>query len=280
LNNNVSQSYAKMASTATTSMEALAKATKAGFEGISKVGQSEMNNLKSIVTKAFASISNTFSSSFTNIKNVATNGMNSIVSATGNGLSRMLSAVTSGMNSVRQAFHSGTSNSVNTVRGFYNSFYAAGSYLGQGLRNGIASQSGSVISTARSLAMRAAAAVRSAMKIKSPSRVMMEIGGYFVEGFTNQVGKDTKYAVSASSKMSNAITDAFNPDMNYDVAGAMREANASVMSDIQVGGSVMMESKQSAHINVTVGGQEFETFSDNIYQNNNKRLNFRDSYDV
>ena len=109
---------------------------------------------------------------------------------------------------------------------------------------------------------------------------MMEIGGYFVEGFTNQVGKDTKYAVSASSKMSNAITDAFNPDMNYDVAGAMRDANASVMSDIQVGGSVMMESKQSAHINVTVGGQEFETFSDNIYQNNNKRLNFRDSYDV
>src|SRR5699024_4320204 len=78
--------------------------------------------------------------------------------------------------------------------------------------------------------------------------------------------------------MSNAITDAFNPDMNYDVAGAMRKANASVMSDIQVGGSVMMESKQSAHINVTVGGQEFETFSENIHARNTKRLNFKDSY--
>src|SRR5699024_10181685 len=98
------------------------------------------------------------------------------------------------------------------------------------------------------------------------------------EGFTNQVDKDTKYAVSASSKMSNAITDAFNPDMNYDVAGAMRKANASVMSDIQVGGYVMMESKQSAHIKVTVGGQECETFYENIHARNTKRLNFKDSY--
>src|SRR5699024_10998315 len=144
----------------------------------------------------------------------------------------------SGMNLVRSAFQSATASSVAAARGDYGRFLSAGSCLGQGLRNGMASQAGSVISTARHFANRAAAAVRSAMKIKSPSRVMMEIGGYFVEGFTNQVGKDTKYAVSASSKMSNAITDAFNPDMNYDVAGAMREANASVMSDIQVGGSV------------------------------------------
>ena len=69
----------------------------------------------------------------------------------------------------------------------------------------------------------------------------MEIGGYFVEGFTNQVNKDTKYAVSASSKMSNAITDAFNPDMNYDVAGAMRDANRKVSAGISNNVSTTME---------------------------------------
>src|SRR5699024_10813473 len=99
----------------------------------------------------------------------------------------------------------------------------------------------SVISTATSLAQRAAAAVRSAMKIKSPSRVMMEIGGYFVEGFTKQVGKDTKYAVSASTKMYDAITDGLNPDMNYDVAGVIHYDNRQVTAGISNNVSTSME---------------------------------------
>lgn len=72
------------------------------------------------------------------------------------------------------------------ARGQHGSFSSAGSYLGQGLANGISSMAGSVMNVAASLANRAAAAIRSALKIHSPSRVTREIGYYVAAGM--QVG--------------------------------------------------------------------------------------------
>src|SRR5699024_9965004 len=169
-------SYSKMASTATKSADALVQATTTGLKGISTAGKSSLEQLRATVTQAFAQISRTFSSSWSSIRALTVSGLAQIVAATRSSLSNMLGAVMSGMNMVRSAFQSGTASSVAAVRGYYGSFLSAGSYLGQGLLNGIAYQAGVVISIGRNLANRADAAARSAMKIKSPSRVMMEIG--------------------------------------------------------------------------------------------------------
>src|SRR5699024_11606788 len=116
-----------------------------------------------------------FSSSWSSIRALTVSGLAQIVAATRSSLSNMLSAVMSGMNMVRSAFQSGTASSVAAVRGYYGSFLSAGSYLGQGLRNGIDSQAGSVISTARNLAIREAADVISAISLTHPTLIIVEI---------------------------------------------------------------------------------------------------------
>src|SRR5699024_570308 len=122
----------------------------------------------------------------TNLRNVASNGMNNIVTATGNGLSRMRASVSNGMVGVRNAFYSGTANSVNAVRGFYNSFYSAGSYLGQCLRNGIASHSGSVISTVNGLSRMRASVSNGMVGIRNAYTTRTPYPNNAMRGFYNK----------------------------------------------------------------------------------------------
>ena len=60
---------------------------------------------------------------------------------------------------------------------------SVGRYITDGLRNGINDGTGSVVSAARAMAKRVINAVKDEFKIKSPSKVMEELGKYVTEGF-------------------------------------------------------------------------------------------------
>ena len=77
--------------------------------------------------------------------------------------------------------------------------WSAGSNFGYGFGEGIASTDGYVYAQARYIAIRAAIAARSALRIHSPSRVMAEVGGYFGEGFGDGIAA-TSGMVERSSK--------------------------------------------------------------------------------
>jgi len=71
----------------------------------------------------------------------------------------------------------------------------------QGLINGIKGMAGAVASAASSVVSSAMTAAKKFLKIKSPSRKMMEVGGFFSEGFANGISKAGKMAKAASLKM-------------------------------------------------------------------------------
>ena len=76
--------------------------------------------------------------------------------------------------------------------------------IAQGIRNG-----GSIItSAARRVAKAAIAAANATLQIRSPSRVMMESGGYFSEGFAKGIMSAAKSAVSAASGMASMAANA------------------------------------------------------------------------
>ncbi len=86
----------------------------------------------------------------------------------------------------------------------------AGEYLGQGLIAGINNMEGPVMEAASALAEKAAAAIRAALDINSPSRVTTRFGEYFGMGFINGISSQIGGAESVSSAMVNATVGALD----------------------------------------------------------------------
>lgn len=89
------------------------------------------------------------------------------------------------------------------------SLHSEGSYAGSGFVSGLSSWVNKAASAARSLASAASSAIRRAMKIKSPSRVMMGIGGYVGEGFAIGITNQQGTVVQSANRLSDATLGAF-----------------------------------------------------------------------
>lgn len=113
------------------------------------------------------------------------------------------------------------------VRKRRSAFYSTGSYLIQGMINGISAQQYSLELEVQKLEAKAERAVRAKAKIKSPSRVWMKIGGYLGQGLAIGIknsGTDVKHAsiglasvsedavASAIASISHAIEDGWDTD--------------------------------------------------------------------
>ncbi|WP_278591858.1 hypothetical protein [Olsenella uli] len=107
--------------------------------------------------------------------------------------------------------------------------WSAGSNFGYGFGEGIASTDGYVYAQARYIAIRAAIAARSALRIHSPSRVMAEVGGYFGEGFGDGIAA-TSGMVERSSRglMAAAVgTTASAKDAGREIGRSVADGMAS-----------------------------------------------------
>ena len=136
---------------------------------------------------------------------------------------------------------------------------------------------GRVQATARSIANSARNSINSALRIHSPSREGEESGEYLWIGFNNGMENLRRRVVGTAQGIAEGVSNAINPSAG--ISGMMNGLSQQVSSDMRASvDSVVEIHKQPAYITVDVGGQEFRTFSDNIYQENTKRANLRDSF--
>ena len=133
----------------------------------------------------------------------------SAVSATTNGMNQIVVAVMSGGTRAAAAARS----SAVAIRSAYTSvnLSSAGAHMMNGLISGINARRGAVIAAAQSVAAAAASAVNGALKIHSPSRVMMETGRYVDEGLIKGI-EYRKDAVSAAAtaNLANPVKETSN----------------------------------------------------------------------
>lgn len=133
--------------------------------------------------------------------------------------------ILSGRGSVSAAITGALSSASSTIRSYYFSFYSAGSYISQGLANGMSSKLYLIRSAASQMASEAAKATRAAAAIKSPSRVFYKIGGYMGQGLANalddyqevsyKAGRDLgESTIDGLSKSITKMNDYLNADMN------------------------------------------------------------------
>ena len=81
-------------------------------------------------------------------------------------------------------FSSSVNQAVNGVRAYYNGFYDTGRYLVEGFANGIRNYASSAATAAANMASSAKEAADRALDIGSPSKIMMQVGRFFTEGFS------------------------------------------------------------------------------------------------
>ncbi|MBE5787969.1 MAG: hypothetical protein E7324_10635 [Clostridiales bacterium] len=88
-------------------------------------------------------------------------------------------------------------------------FQGAGVQAGEGLRSGLLSRQGAVAAAARQVAQAAAAALRSALQIHSPSRLTYQAGRYFdeglMQGIESSAGRVEKEAGALGERTAQAL---------------------------------------------------------------------------
>lgn len=155
--------------------------------------------------------------------------------ATRNSGSSLMTGVSSGISSQWPSLSRNVSTvSRNTISRFQSnmssrSLYNSGVNVMSGLRNGIVGMAGSLYRTASNIAANIARTIKNALKIKSPSRVMMEIGEYVGEGLVvgiesmeAKVGKSSEsLGLETMNKLQNSVRsagDILGSEINRDIS--------------------------------------------------------------
>lgn len=117
----------------------------------------------------------------------------------------MISSLRAGVGAARSAGAALASGAKSGASG--HSLYNTGSNLAAGFARGISGGASAAINAAARLAANAIKAAKEALKINSPSKVFIGIGGSVGEGFVKGINRGTKSVIDASESMANAIPE-------------------------------------------------------------------------
>ena len=139
--------------------------------------------------------------------------------------------VKSKSSSVSSAASSAAISGAQGARGAYSSMYNAGSYLMDGLKNGINNRKWVAINAAEKVARQITNITNAVFGEHSPSRVFMQIGRYLDEGLAIGINDSSDVATNSASNMANSVIG--NVQNAISMAGDLFSANADAQPTIK-----------------------------------------------
>lgn len=136
---------------------------------------------------------NKFDGDTTDITNYV-NAINSMVVTIENLSSRMRTAG-------RNLASSFGSTLISTIRSYYSSVYSAGQYVVSGFINGINSKTAAAKSAARALGNATNAALKSALRERSPSKISYQFGEYYTQGLADGMDDTSNKAEKSATNL-------------------------------------------------------------------------------
>lgn len=187
--------------------------------------------------------------------------------------------INSKKDSARRAGSSVGSSGAEGVRSKRGEFDSAGSFIGQGLVAGIQAMTGNVMGAASRLASMASNAIRSALKIHSPSRVTKEFGMYFGLGFINGISgmeeKTRRTANSLAEASMFAVPAVDTTDFTRSLTEVNRRLTGSVDNNLT---NELSLNRQPAYINVSLGGTDYGAFVEDISREQGSQASLNRNY--
>lgn len=196
-------------------------------------------------------------------------------------LSMLVQGIVDGYGKVTKAGQGSGKAGADGARGTQGLFQSAGSFIGQGLVNGIKSMAGSAMSAAASIASKAAGAIKKALKIHSPSRVTYGFGGYFGAGFINGIKSTQKQVGRVAGGMGDLASNALNSNiqaLNANVSGSYNGSLTMQDSSLQMQNNALLHTIAGKNTDLYLDGNTLVGGTANRMDNalgNNTRLRGR-----
>jgi TP901 family phage tail tape measure protein len=169
-------------------------------DGVYKAVQSYMNMAKSIISSILGFWKNTFSNALAFIKALVTGDFEGMKNAISNQMNNILSTI---------------KNIWSSVKSFFTSIdlFSIGADIIRGLIKGISSMAGALWDKAKSIAKGISDKISGALKIKSPSRVTLELGKFTGEGLALGIESMRRKIEQASTGMATAAIPQAGSDL-------------------------------------------------------------------
>ena len=196
-----------------------------------------MKLIQTTIKATMTSIQMDFKMSTTEMNNLWKEMFSSMSSKTLSGSSRILTAFNSMMSSAKSTSRSTTTAVVSNLNSGISGATNAGVMMGRGFNNGLASTRNQVLATARNIAVSASNAIRSSLKIKSPSRVTFGLGENTGEGFVDGMSSMVKKVRNVAGDLADSAIPNVNPLSPFGqlgVASAGGSYNSSSVVNIHI----------------------------------------------
>lgn len=215
---------------------------------------------------AFASNISKLQSKFTSyankVKSLNTSMWTSVVNKTKQAGNSMASGFSSACNRMTSLANSMRSRLIAIMNSSVGGMRSAGYNAGMGFYSGLASTRGSIMGLASSIAASVSARIRSALRIHSPSRVLMNLGSYAGEGLAVGLEKSKRYVNNAVDGLSNTIKGV---DTGLNSSFSEFNTNSKAMPLV---------------INLRLGNKEFRAISRDITQEQGKDLRLEANFGI
>lgn len=285
--------FQNMQSQVQSAMQGVTSAVEQGCSQVQSTTSSTFSSVASNISSTMASISSNISSSFSTISSTVQqaasqmeqtlqNAFNSINNATSNSMSQLENRIRQAQSTVVSTVQQMGSQAVSTLQSYYGQFVAAGGYLMDGFIAGMQSRAGAVMATAMSIANAAASAIRSALAIHSPSRVVAKITRWVPMGMVVGMKDTANKAINYAGKLATQVAD----NINYAVSPANLNSdinNIGVTRNDIISGEVRTEydfSKRPMQLNLQLGNNAFGKFVDDVNSVNKQNIQLEEVYSI
>lgn len=285
--------FQNMQSQVQSAMQGVTSAVEQGCSQVQSTTSSTFSSVASNISSTMASISSNISSSFSTISSTVQqaasqmeqtlqNAFNSINNATSNSMSQLESRIRQAQSTVVSTVQQMGSQAVSTLQSYYGQFVSAGGYLMDGFIAGMQSRAGAVMATAMSIANAAASAIRSALAIHSPSRVVAKITRWVPMGMVVGMKDTANKAINYAGKLATQVAD----NINYAVSPANLNSdinNIGVTRNDIISGEVRTEydfSKRPMQLNLQLGNNAFGKFVDDVNSVNKQNIQLEEVYSI
>lgn len=216
----------------------------------------------SAFSSSISKLQSKFTSYANKVKSLNTSMWTAVVNKTKQAGSSMASGFASACNRMTSLANSMRSRLIAIMNSSVGGMRSAGYNAGMGFYSGLASTRGSIMGLASSIAASVSARIRSALRIHSPSRVLMNLGSYAGEGLAVGLEKSKRYVNNAVDGLSNSIK------------GVDTGLNSSY-SDFNNNSKAM-----PLVINLRLGNKEFRAISRDITQEQGKDLRLEANFGI
>ena len=255
MNNRVNASFSQFASRFISTNSSM-------WNRFNSQSKSALNRNYSAFSSNISKLQSKFTSYANRLKSLNNSMWNAVVNKTRQAGSSMASGFSSACNRMVSLANSMRSRLISIMNSSVGGMRSAGYNAGMGFYSGLASTRGSIMGLASSIAASVSARIRSALRIHSPSRVLMNLGSYAGEGLAVGLEKSKRYVNNAVDGLSNTIRGV---DTGLNSSYGDFNTNSKAMPLV---------------INLRLGNKEFRAISRDITQEQGKDLRLEANFGI